>query len=93
MSSDDSVTDSEMDEISPNEEAEEQASKKRMFLTKRLPWRSQELEDIEKSLDRKILRKRSQKAVLMTMRRRETDTISARPAPQDAPRWAVRNLP
>ena len=92
MSSDDSVTYSQT-EISPNGEADEQPNKKRMFLTKRLSWRSAELEDTIKLLDRKISRKRSQKAALMTMRRRETDILSARPAPQDALRWAVRDIP
>ena len=53
MSSDDSASDSEAEEGEQREgddEAEETTVKRKKFLTKKLPWRSTELEDLVKSL-------------------------------------------
>ena len=54
MSSNDSVSDSEAEEGEQREgadEAEETTVKRKKFLTKKLLWRSTELEDLVKSLD------------------------------------------
>ena len=99
MSSDDSASDSEAEEGEQREgqgadEAEETtAVKRKKFLTKKLPWRSTELEDLIKSLDRKSSRRRSSKAAAMMTRRESSENASERLAPQDAPQWAIRPAP
>lgn len=96
MSSDDSASDSEAEEGEQREgadEAEETTVKRKKFLTKKLPWRSTELEDLVKSLDRKSSRRRSSKAAAMMTRRESSENASERLAPQDAPQWAIRLPP
>ena len=92
MSSDDSASDSEAEEGEQrgDNEAEETTVKRKKFLTKKLPWRSTELEDLVKSLDRKSRsRRRSPKAAAMMTRRESSENASERLAPQDAPQWAI----
>ena len=95
MSSDDSASDSEVEEGEQrgDNEAEETTVKRKKFLTKKLPWRSTELEDLVKSLDRKSSRRRSPKAAAMMTRRESSENASERLAPQDAPQWAIRLPP
>lgn len=95
MSSDDSASDSEAEEGEQrgDNEAEETTVKRKKFLTKKLPWRSTELEDLVKSLDRKSSRRRSSKAAAMMTRRESSENASERLAPQDAPQWAIRLPP
>ncbi|CAH3181488.1 unnamed protein product, partial [Porites lobata] len=96
MSSDDSASDSEAEEGEHREgddEAEATTVKRKKFLTKKLPWRSTELEDLVKSLDRKSSRRRSSKAAAMMTRRESSENASERLAPQDAPQWAIRLPP
>ena len=94
MSSDDwdSASNSEAEEGEQREgddEAEETTVKRKKFPTKKLPWRSTELEDLVKSLDRKSSRRRSSKAAAMMTRRESSENASERLAPQDAPQWAI----
>ena len=92
MSSDDSASNSEAEEGEQREgddEAEETTVKSKKFLTKKLPWRSTELEDLVKSLDRKSSRRRSSKAAAMMTRRESSENASERLAPQDVPQWAI----
>ena len=96
MSSDDSASDSEAEEGEQREgddEAEETTVKRKKFLTKKLPWRSTELEDLVKSLDRKSSRRRSSKAAAMMTRTESSENASERLAPQDAPQWAIHLPP
>ena len=95
MSSDDSASDSEAEEGEQrgDDEAEETTVKRKKFLTKKLPWRSTELEDLVKSLDRKSSRRMSSKAAAMMTRRESSENASERLAPQDAPQWAIRLPP
>ena len=83
MSSEESMTDD-----SDNEEQDQE--KKKMFARKTLPWRSDEVDDMFKSLDRKAARRRSERAAAMVVKRRVTVNASVRLAPPDAPRWAIR---
>ena len=84
MSSEESETASEQ------EEDEEGAPKRITLVAKKLPWRSDEIENAFQSLDKRVQRKRSRKATAMTLRRRPSAVTSACMAPLDAPRWAVR---
>ena len=92
MSSDESASDSSASEPENDNPMGESSSaiKKKMLLTKKLPWRSDHLEETLKNLDRKCQRKRSTRASSMLLKRRGTDIASARLAPIDAPRWAVK---
>ena len=94
MSSDESASDSSASEAEHDNEDtqtdESSAPKKKMLLTKKLPWRLEHLEETLKNLDRKSQRKRSTRASSMLLKRRGTEIASARLAPIDAPRWAVK---
>lgn len=90
MSSDESASDSSASEaendIEDAQTDESSAPKRKMLLTKKLP----EQEETLKNLDRKSQRKRSSRASSMLLKRRGTEIASARLAPVDAPRWAVK---
>ena len=94
MSSDESASDTSASEAEHDDEGSEtdesSAPKRKMLLTKKLPWRSEYLEETLKNLDRKSQRKRSRRASSMLLKRRGTEIASARRAPIDAPRWAVK---
>ena len=94
MSSDESASDSSASEaendIEDAQTDESSAPKRKMLLTKKLPWRSEHLEETLKNLDRKSQRKRSSRASSMLLKRRGTEIASARLAPVDAPRWALK---
>ena len=94
MSSDESASDTSASEADHDDEGsqtdESSAPKRKMLLTKKLPWRSEHLEETLKNLDRKSQRKRSRRASSMLLKRRGTEIASARLAPIDAPRWAVK---
>ena len=85
MSSEESETGSE------HEDDEEGAPRTRKTLvTRKLPWRSQEIENAFKNLDKRVERRRSPKATSMALSRRFSEVRSDRLAPLDAPRWALR---
>lgn len=85
MSSEESETASE------NEDDEEGAPRRKSLITRKLPWRSDEVEDAFRNLDRKLERRRSPKATAMALSRRfSAARASDRLAPLDAPRWPLR---
>lgn len=67
---------------------EEVMERKKNFLTSPLPWRSPEASSLMESLDRKIVRRRSERAKEMCRIRRQ-GMSSSRPMPVDQPAWAV----
>ena len=66
----------------------EVATKDKVFFTRPLVWRSQQCNNLMESLDRKILRRRSDRAKEMC-RKRRVGQPSARPMPQSQPDWAI----
>lgn len=61
----------------------------KIFLTRPLPWRSQAANNVMESLDRKIVRRRSERAKEMC-RARKVGQPSSRPMPgRHTPSWAV----
>ena len=64
--------------------------KEKIFLTKPIPWRSPAANNIMNSLDRKILRRRSDRAKEMC-RQRRVGQPSSRPMPENQPAWAVND--
>ena len=95
MSSDESASDSSASEAEhDNEDSQTEESsappKKKMLITKKLPWRSEHLEETLKNLDKKSQRKRSARASSMLLKRRGTEIASARLAPIDAQSVTVR---
>lgn len=66
----------------------QQKSVKKKLIRKKLPWRSQELQSIIESLDRKLERRRSDRAKAMCLEIKVEGT-SERQAPPNAPEWAI----
>jgi len=66
----------------------EQTQRKKKLIRHRLPWRSQELQLIVESLDRKISRRRSDRAKSMCLEI-TSGTDSSRPIPDNSPQWAI----
>lgn len=89
MSSEHSESESKDDEKSGSSEDETNTSKVKVFSVSALPWRSAELRDLMYRLDRKSKRKRSAKSTNMTLQRKNKGIISKRPAPEDAPLFAL----
>ena len=94
MSSDESYADSvpknDMDRESSGSEydaSEQIVKRKKKLIRRKLPWRSQELQAVIESLDRKIER-RTDRAKAMC-REIRVDGNSGRLAPHGAPEWAV----
>lgn len=85
MSSEQSMSESENGYESPDVER----PKKKVFSVSTLPWRSPELTQVMHSLDRKLMRRRSAKAINMLMERHRSGIISSRPAPDDADAYAL----
>lgn len=63
--------------------------KKKVFSISSLQWRSPALIQVMHSLDRKATRRRSAKGANMLVKRRRTDIISSRLAPDDADPFAL----
>lgn len=66
----------------------EQASHKKKLIRHRLPWRSRELQLTIESLDRKLARRRSDRAKAMCLDI-TYGSDSKRPAPANSPEWAI----
>ena len=66
----------------------EQAPRKKQLVRHRLPWRSRELQLTFDSLDRKLTRRRSDKAKSMCLKV-TSGSDSERPVPDNDPDWAV----
>ena len=70
-------------------ESDVERPKKKVFSVSTLPWRSPELTQVMHSLDRKLMWRRSAKAINMLMERHRSGIISSRPAPHDADAYAL----
>ena len=87
MSSEHSASEDEEEESSAA--SDDDAAPKRKVLCRRpLPWRSEELNGVFKRLDRKTMRKQSQRSSSMMIRRIDGPP-STRKAPAEAPQFAV----
>jgi len=87
MSSDDLVVESEPDSDS-NEDQPARVRRTKLFERRKLPWRSQEFENVIKRLDKKTKRNRTSRGSSMILDRRE-EQPSKREPPVDASSWAV----
>ncbi|XP_065894554.1 uncharacterized protein [Dysidea avara] len=91
MSSDESEVDSvstEHPDSSGSEDDREQQSSKKKLIRKKLSWRSQELQSVFDSLDRKLERRRSDRAKAMCLEIK-VEGVSDRRQPDNAPEWAI----
>ena len=75
--------------MSSEESDEETGANVRMFVTRPLPWRSQEATAVIESLDRKSHRRRSSRALEMVVKRK-TGMPSSRGKPE-GPEWAMHD--
>ena len=90
MSSEQSMSESEGEDAEHGYESPDlERPKKKVFSVSTLPWRSPELTQVMHSLDRKLMRRRSAKAINMLMERHRSGIISSRPAPNDADAYAL----
>ena len=88
MSSDELVSDE--DDSEDDDQLEEEGvrnARTRKFLTRKLPWRSTQLEVLIKFFDRKSSRRRSAKAAAIMAKRQHSSNETERLAPQDTPQW------
>lgn len=86
MSSEESITDDS--DMEGDSDSDVDAPKPRVLCIRPLPWRSRELNDLMSSLDRKIARRKTQRSASMTLKRR-LGANSTRPAPENAPEFAL----
>jgi len=94
MSSDESEVDvaaAQVEESSDSENETPSAGKKRLC-RHRLPWRSQELQKIIESLDRKLERRCSDHAKAMCLQI-TVGSDSQREVPDNAPEWVIELFP
>lgn len=83
---------SDKDVIGPSDEEEgtrPAASKKKVILTQPLSWTSTKFSETLKSLDRKTMRKKTERARAMVVKRKETNVLVKDP-PEKMPAWAVK---
>lgn len=73
---------------SSDSENEATSSGKKRLCRRRLPWRSQELQKVIESLDRKLERRRSDRAKAMCLEI-TVGSDSQREVPNNAPEWAI----
>jgi len=85
---DSSSSEDAADDGADDAEQHSQQSVKKKLIRKKLPWRSHELQCIIESLDRKLVRRRSDRAKAMCPEIKVEGT-SDRPAPHNAPEWAI----
>ena len=74
---------------SESDEDERHTGKSKVIRVRPLSWRSDRFTNILKSLDRKYLRKISERARSMIQTRKEGETLEG-DAPVDAPAWMVK---
>lgn len=91
MSSDESLSDDSSDDIdNAGSDDSTVVPKTKVLVVKRLTWRSRELNETIKKLDRRVAKRRSPKGNSMRIERRDGPP-SSRQAPEDAPGWALNN--
>ena len=92
MSSEDSATDEEVEEVNDNGSGSDDETPRRKARKKlihhKLRWRNRECQEMMDSLDRKLERKRTPRGKAMTLHV-EVDGDSARSKPDDFPEWAA----
>ena len=88
MSSDESVSEPSDEEDRSSGSESETPQRVKVFLTKKLTWRSRELNEIIGRLDKRVSKKRSPKGNSMVIERKQ-GRPSNRKAPEDAPAWAL----
>ena len=76
----------------PLDQIDSQEPCRKVFVVSTLPWRSNELGQVMHCLDKKVMRRRGEKATNMTVQRRREGVVSSRPAPDDAPAFALAKL-
>ena len=64
---------------------------RKVIRTHPFTWRSEEFTNVLQSLDRKIMRKKSEKARAMVLPRQEGDPIDDNP-PEGMPSWAIKKM-
>lgn len=91
MSSEHSMSESgsehDDDDLGPDSDSQEPHRK--VFVVSTLPWRSNELGQVMRRLDKKVRRRRGEKSTNMTVQRRREGVVSSGPAPDDAPAFAL----
>ena len=70
----------------------ESSEKERIFLTRPLPWRSPAANNLMESLDRKIIRHRSERAKEMRLMRRIGDPSSRPMSENQGEAWAMNAM-
>jgi len=89
ISSEESVSEQSGHESNDEDQSgDERPPRPKVLAVKKLTWRSRELNDLMKRLDRRIVRRRSAKGHSMAIKRKEGPP-SSRSAPSDAPEWTV----
>lgn len=76
---------------SESDSGNEAATRRKIFLSRPLSWRSPEANAFIESLDRKITRRRSARAKEMCRLRRVGPPSSRSPPGNDAPAWALND--
>ena len=89
MSSEESVSEEEPADNSGSDSDVEEP-KRKSLCTKPLLWRSDEMNSLMVRLDRKVARRLSQRGASMRIQR-NPGPPSTRPAPDDAPEFAVKS--
>ena len=90
MSSDESEVDvsARRGEDSSDSEGESSSTGKKRLRRQKLPWRSEELQKVIESLDRKLNRRRTERVKAMCLEIIE-GSDSQREKPENAPEWAI----
>lgn len=89
MSSEHSMSETDEEADGDHSGSDTERSRVKVFSVSTLPWRSAQLGDLMHRLDRKFKRKQSSKSTNMTLQRQNRGIISSRPAPEDAPPFAL----
>lgn len=72
-----------------DDDSDPQQPRRKVFVVSTLPWRSNELVQVMHRLDKKVMRRNGEKSINMTVQRRREGVVSSRPAPDDAPAFAL----
>ena len=91
MSSDETAmedSDAESVRSDGSEHPTDPAPKKKKLIKHKLPWRSQEMQEMVNSLDRKVNRRRTPRGRTMCLEVEE-GRVSTRPKPDNIPEWAA----
>lgn len=87
MSSENTASESSSGEEN-GEESDSEANSPKVLIKHSLRWRSNEVNQLMASLDRRVRKRRGQKGQSMLFERK-VGSNSSRPVPIDAPQWAI----